>query len=85
LKHFSLVKNIHVVGCRITDGTVVQGAMVRIIHDDVEVGRGKITELQHNKVKMKTLDAVIECGISIETKADIEEHDSIEVISEVTI
>jgi translation initiation factor IF-2 len=65
LKHFSLVKNIHVVGCRITDGTVVQGAMVRIIHDDVEVGRGKITELQHNKVKMKTLDAVIECGTSI--------------------
>jgi translation initiation factor IF-2 len=52
---------------------------------EMYVGRGKITELQHNKVKMKTLDAVIECGISIETKADIEEHDSIEVISEVTI
>jgi translation initiation factor IF-2 len=60
--------------------------MVRIIvRRENEIGRGKITELQHNRVKQKSLEAPIECGLMVETKHDIVEGDQLEAITEVVV
>lgn len=82
LKTFSQVKEKHVLGARISDGLISVGNTVRIIRDEIEVGRGKITELQHNRVKQKSLEAPIECGLLVETRSSIEEEDILEAISE---
>lgn len=84
IKLFSQVKDKYVLGCKVTDGTLTQGNTIRVMREDVEIGRGKITELQHNKIKMKQLDAPIECGILVEAKCSIEERDILEAINEVT-
>lgn len=82
LKTFSQVKEKHVLGARITDGLISVGNTVRIMREESEIGRGKITELQHNRVKQKSLEAPIECGLLVETKSSIEEDDILEAITE---
>ncbi len=84
LKLFSQNKEKYVLGCKITDGTFSQNSTVRILRDDIEIGRGRVTELQHNKIKMKQLEAPIECGLLVESRCSIEERDILEAINEVT-
>jgi translation initiation factor IF-2 len=85
IKTFSQTKDKQVLGCRITDGLISLGNTVRIMRRDNEIGRGKITELQHNRVKQKSLEAPIECGIMVETRHEIIENDYLEAITEVVV
>lgn len=85
LKTFSQTKDKQVLGAKITDGLISVGNMVRIVRRENEIGRGKITELQHNRVKQKSLEAPIECGLMVETKHDIVEGDQLEAITEVVV
>ncbi len=85
LKTFSQTKDKQVLGAKITDGLISVGNVVRIVRRENEIGRGKITELQHNRVKQKSLEAPIECGLMVETKHEIIEGDQLEAISEVVV
>ncbi len=85
LKTFSQTKDKQVLGAKITDGFISVGNTVRIIRQEHEIGRGKITELQHNRVKQKSLEAPIECGLMVETKNDILDGDFLEAITEVVV
>ncbi len=85
LKTFSQTKDKQVLGAKITDGLISVGNVVRIVRRENEIGRGKITELQHNRVKQKSLEAPIECGLMVETKHEIVEGDHLEAITEVVV
>ena len=77
LVYFSTQKNTHVLGGRLEEGTLKAGQMVRIIRRDIEVGTGKLTNLQHAK---QNVDSVSdgEFGMQIESKTTLAPGDYIE-------
>ncbi len=81
LKVFSATKNNRVAGGKVITGKITDGAVVRIIRQDFEIGRGKIIGLQHNKIKAKTVEEGNECGFLVETKVDIAPGDIIEAFT----
>jgi translation initiation factor IF-2 len=78
LKTFGSTKGKHVVGGKVTTGRIAQGSIIRIVRRDFEIGNGKITELQINKLKMKEAFEGSDCGIQVETKIDVAPGDVLE-------
>lgn len=81
LKTFSETKNSKVVGGKVIEGKISEGNVVRIMRRDFEIGRGKITGLQHNKIKAKTVEEGTECGVMLDTKVDVSSGDIIEAFT----
>ncbi len=78
LKTFGSTKDKQVVGGRVIQGRIVNGGIVRIMRRDFEIGKGKIVELQQNKIKAKEVLEENECGVQVETKVDIAPGDILE-------
>lgn len=78
LKVFSSTKNKQVAGGRVLTGTLISGSNIIIKRRDVEIGRGKIVELQQQKLKTKEVEEGIEFGMLIESKIDVAPGDTIE-------
>ncbi len=78
LKTFGITKDRRVVGGKVLEGRIVSGGTVRIMRRDFEIGRGRIVELQHNKIKAKEVLEDNECGVQVETKIDIAPGDILE-------
>ena len=78
LKTFGSTKDKQVVGGKVINGRIVNGGIVRIIRRDFEIGRGKIVELQQNKIKAKEVLEENDCGVQVETKIDIAPGDVLE-------
>ena len=53
LKTFSRQKNKQVIGGKVVSGKIVEGKAFKIKRRDVEIGEGKITNLQQGKKKPK--------------------------------
>ena len=53
LKTFSRQKNKQVIGGRVVSGKIVEGKAFKIKRRDVEIGEGKITNLQQGKKRSK--------------------------------
>jgi translation initiation factor IF-2 len=71
LKHFSTTGSKHVVGGKVTLGILKVGERVVIARRGVEVGNGKIVNLQHNKADVPSVSEGSEFGMQIEAKADV--------------
>lgn len=80
LKTFSQTKERQVVGGKVLEGKVSQGAKLKILRRDQEIGRGRIVELQANKTKVGSVEAGIEFGTMIESKTEIAPGDIVESI-----
>lgn len=78
LKTFNETKSSKVIGGKVINGKISEGNSVRIMRRDFELGFGKITGLQHNKIKTKTVEEDSECGLSIDTKVEIAGGDTLE-------
>jgi len=78
LKTFGSTKDKQIVGGKVVNGRIVNGGMVRIIRRDFEIGRGKIVELQQNKIKAKEVLEENDCGVQVETKVAISTGDVLE-------
>lgn len=70
LKHFSVNKNIHVLGGRVDEGVIKAKQKVQIIRRDIEVGKGVIKNLQQAKSDVQQVEEG-EFGMQLETKADL--------------
>lgn len=80
LKTFSVQKEKQVVGGRVETGVIKHGAAVRISRRSFELGRGKIVELQSQKLKAQEVNEGNECGLMIESKVEIIPGDLIECL-----
>lgn len=80
LKTFSTQKEKHVIGGRVETGRIKINSLVKIIRRGVEVGRGKIVELQSQKLKTDEVIEGNECGLMVETKAEMIPSDILESI-----
>ncbi|MFA6393035.1 MAG: translation initiation factor IF-2 [Candidatus Paceibacterota bacterium] len=78
LKTFGSTKDKQVVGGKVITGRIVNGGQVRIMRRDFEIGKGKIVELQQNKIKAKEVLEENECGVQVETKIGIAPGDVLE-------
>jgi len=78
LKIFSAVKHKVVLGGRVEEGALSQGADVRILRRDLELGRGRVESLQAQKKTAKKVEAGDEFGALIKTDATIAAGDRLE-------
>jgi translation initiation factor IF-2 len=84
LKLFSKTKDKQVLGARVLSGSIDEGAQVRIMRDEVEVGRGKVTGLQESKMQTNSVKEDSEFGGEIQTKSEIQPSDILEAVVTVT-
>lgn len=77
LREFSIQKNIHVLGGRVEEGTLKLGQDVRIMRRDVEIGSGKLKNVQQAKADVNQVTEG-EFGMQLETRAEIAAGDYIE-------
>ncbi|MDQ5962685.1 MAG: translation initiation factor [Patescibacteria group bacterium] len=80
LKIFSSQKDKHVIGGRVETGKIELNGLAKIIRRGVELGRGRIVELQSQKIKTQTVMEGNECGLMIETKVEMIPSDIVESI-----
>jgi translation initiation factor IF-2 len=70
LKHFSVQKNLHVMGGRIDEGVIKVNQPVKILRRDIEIGTGMIKNLQQGKSDVQKVEDG-EFGMQLETKAEV--------------
>ncbi|MES2135018.1 MAG: translation initiation factor IF-2 [Patescibacteria group bacterium] len=77
IKHFSSAGAKHVVGGKVLTGVVHLKDQVMIIRRGIEVGAGKITNLQMQRADVDSVPEGMEFGAQVESKADIVSGDTI--------
>ncbi len=80
LKVFSTAKGKVILGGKVEDGELIDGAEVRIMRRDLELGRGIITSLQTQKKEVKKVEAGSEFGAQIKTQAEPAPGDTLQAI-----
>lgn len=80
LRTFSSQKDKHVIGGRVETGRIANGALVKIMRRGVELGRGRIIELQSQKIKAAEVLEGTECGLMVETKIEMIPSDILEAL-----
>lgn len=84
LRVFSKNKDRQILGGKVQEGSITLGGDVRILRRDAEIGRGKIKELQQQKVRADEIATGYEFGTMIESKTEIAVGDKIESFRTVT-
>ncbi|MFA5831428.1 MAG: translation initiation factor IF-2 [Candidatus Paceibacterota bacterium] len=78
IRIFNTEKNSRVVGGKVTEGIISLGDNVKIMRRDFEIGRGKIMELQQQKLKSKQVTEGLEFGAKVDSKQEIAQGDVLE-------
>ncbi len=78
LEVFSITKFGKVAGCRVTEGTVLRGAKVRLIRDSVVIHEGELSQLKRFKDDVQEVPGGQECGMSFANYEDLKAGDVIE-------
>ncbi len=79
LKIFGNDKNRQIVGGAVTTGRLVDGKPCKIWRRDAEIGRGKLVELQQQKIKVKEVPQDSQFGALVESKVALAPGDVIEI------
>ena len=66
-----------VAGCKITEGRIVRGDLVRIIQKENEIGKVKVKSLRHGKDDISKAEQGLECGVVFDKKLDFRLGDTI--------
>ena len=78
IKSFTRTKERQVVGGKVVEGTINLDSTVKIMRRDFEIGKGRIVNLEKNKVKTSVVEEGAECGLMIESKIEIVAGDTLE-------
>ncbi len=80
LKYFSSMKDKHIIGARVEKGEIMTGNEVKIMRRDVEIGKGKIREIQKDKNKISNVHEGIEFGCQMQSEMTPAPGDKLEII-----
>ncbi len=75
LRFFSQQKEKQVIGGKVKSGKIMNNSHFKIMRRDVEIGEGKVVELQQQKIKCPEVLEGAECGLMVESKFTIAERD----------
>ncbi len=78
LQVFSKNKDKQIIGGKVQEGSIKLGAEVKVLRRDIEIGRGRVRELQQQKQKTSEVREGFEFGTLIECKIEIAQGDKIE-------
>jgi translation initiation factor IF-2 len=67
-----------IVGGRVEEGQITKVSKIGIIREGVEIGKGEIEELQHNKAASKSAHMGEEFGLKLKTPIKIQVGDLLE-------
>ncbi|MEK7650343.1 MAG: translation initiation factor IF-2 [Patescibacteria group bacterium] len=81
LKIFSATRERQIVGGVVTEGQIALGKTIKILRRDNEIARGKIVELQEQKLPTKEVGADRQFGAAVEVKVALVAGDVIEAIT----
>ena len=81
IRAFSRTKERQIVGGKVLEGNINLGSTVKIMRREFEIGRGKIVNLEKNKVKSGSVEEGSEFGMMIESKIEIVAGDVLEAFS----
>ena len=68
---FKISKVGTVAGCFVTEGKIINNALVRLFYEDIKIYEGKIASLRRFQNEVKEVNEDQECGIAIENFNDI--------------
>ncbi|MFA6315107.1 MAG: translation initiation factor IF-2 [Candidatus Paceibacterota bacterium] len=77
---FGKDKDRQVIGGKVETGIMESGNDVRIMRRDIEIGRGKIRELQEKKVKTREVAEGHEFGMLVDVKIEVAPGDRVEAV-----
>lgn len=81
LRFFSKTKEKQIVGGLVEDGSISQGSEVRIMRRGVEIGSGRLRNLEQMKIKIDEVKKGMEFGALIESRIEIAPADTLECIA----
>jgi translation initiation factor IF-2 len=81
LKLFGITKGKQVVGGRVLSGQIKRGTSVKIIRREIELGTGKVKELQQSKIAIDSVNEGVEFGAMIESKMEIVAGDILKAVT----
>lgn len=84
LKIFGESKGKQIVGGAVIEGRLVDGKPFKILRREAEIGRGKISELQQQRLKVKEVPEDSQFGALVESKITLAAGDVLEVFDLVT-
>ncbi|MEK7063524.1 MAG: hypothetical protein AAB955_02435, partial [Patescibacteria group bacterium] len=79
IKLFSAAGSKHVVGAKVESGVIKLGEQVSIFRRGLEIGHGKISNLQQQRSNVSTVAEGLEFGMQIDSKADIVGGDMVQI------
>lgn len=74
---FRTEKKSMIIGGKATSGKIIQGTLIEVMRSDQIIGRGKLTNLQQNKVDTDEVKSGSECGITFDGETKIKEGDTL--------
>ncbi|KKS04689.1 MAG: Translation initiation factor IF-2 protein [Candidatus Nomurabacteria bacterium GW2011_GWA2_41_25] len=81
IRAFSRTKERQIVGGKVIEGQINLNSTVKIMRREFEIGRGKIVNLEKNKVKTSIVEEGAEFGMMIESKIEVVAGDMIEAFN----
>ena len=78
LKFFSATKDKNVIGARVEEGEIRVGDEIKLMRNEIEIGRGKIRELQQMKEKVSEVRSGVEFGCQLQSAVTPAPGDKIE-------
>jgi translation initiation factor IF-2 len=78
LNIFRIPKVGTIAGCRVTDGVLKRDSDIRVLRDEVQVYKGKLSSLKRFKDDAKEVTNGMECGVGISNFNDLKVGDVIE-------
>lgn len=78
VKVFSTKKDAHIIGGSVVEGRIERGARMRISRRKVEIGLGKITNLQSHKANVERVEESGDFGAQVEASFEIADGDMLE-------
>jgi translation initiation factor IF-2 len=74
---FKTGKKDMIVGGKVTAGKIVKNCLIEVVRNDQIIGKGKLSNLQQNKVDTDEVKSGNECGITFEGETKIKEGDTL--------
>ncbi len=78
IRFFSSTKDKQIIGGKVTEGSIGLGDEILIMRRDAEVGKGRIRELQQQKMKTDSVETGREFGAMVEARIEIAPGDVLE-------
>lgn len=84
IRIFSIQKHLQVIGGKVKEGFISMSSKVNIMRRGNLIGEGKVVELQQQKLPAEKVEEGYEFGVRIDSRYEIAEGDTLEVITMVT-